>query len=273
MPYRSPANLVELLDQAVGAAYETGFYRSIMKSRPSVRSLRDFGQIPVTPIDEYRGQTLPDLVTDSRRVEWLAASLKGRSVAEVAAAEDFEDSATRYQILKDAVISCLPKGPGRTGVVVSTGETRYYAAEISTILGWSGVPSHVFTMDDSGRTYERLRQIAPEVAAFVGCGVDESELPTSVELCVTFGADRRLTRFPQLDMYSVDGLGFLAHSRDLGCWVPYNDEFYFEISQRGKLIVTALRKRTQPMVRIETMDAVKSMDAESLRLLEVTSGR
>ena len=271
MGYGSPANLIELLDRVVGAAYETAFYRSVMRSRPWVSSLEEFGRIPVTPIEEYRAQSLADVITDSRRVQWLAASLRGRSAAGVAVAEDFQDAATRYQVFKDALAECLPERPGRTGVVVSTGETRYYAAEISTILSWSAVPSHVFTLDDNGTIYDRLRQIAPQVVAFAACRAAESELPPSVELCITFRGAQRLTCLPQVDMYVVDGLGFLAHSTDLRSWLPYNDEFYFETSERGRLVVTALHRRTQPMVRIETRDAVKSLGAETLELAGLTA--
>ena len=266
MTYQPPANLVELLDQVVGSAFQTNFYRSVLPSRPRIGSLDDFHRLPTTPIERLRAQRLADVVTDTKRVQWIAAAHRGQLPGEAAIAEGVDDTVTRYELFKDALSRALRGGRAGTGVVVSSSEKRYYAAEISTILGWTGIPTHVYTMDDSRVTHARLRQIGPGILVIVGCRVVESEMPSSIQLGVTFRGSQTLIRFPQLDMYVVDGLGFLAHSTDVRRWVPYNDEFYFERSDNGNLIVTSLRNRTQPMLRIETLDTADFLDVDTLKL-------
>ena len=95
--------------------------------------------------------------------------------------------------------------------------------------------------------------------------LDESSLPPSVELCVTFRRSHLLKRAPQLDLYVVDEFGFLAHSTDMRDWVVYNDQYLFERARDGGLVVTALWNTTLPLIRLKTMDSVASLDAHRLR--------
>ena len=45
--------------------------------------------------------------------------------------------------------------------------------------------------------------------------LSEDRLPETNKLAITFNREHCLTRIPQLDVYHVDGLGFLGHSADL----------------------------------------------------------
>jgi phenylacetate-coenzyme A ligase PaaK-like adenylate-forming protein len=65
-----------------------------------------------------------------------------------------------------------------------------------------------------------------------------------------------MERLPQLDLFVVDELGFLGQSQDGEGYVLNGDSYYFERSERGRLIVTSLFNRVQPLLRIETQDIV-----------------
>ena len=269
--YEAPRDLVQLLDQAVEAAWSTAFYRSVLQSRPHIRCLDDLARLPITPIEAYRRQPLRDVITGPARVEWIAGAYKGQKRDEVPVAEDRDETAVRYDVLRDAVLGALPDRRPRTGAVVTRPDRRYFAAEVSTILGHVGVPTHVFVDKQRSRTYEMLRHVQPDVLAILADGMDESELPASVQLGVTFRRSQRLRRLPQLDMYMVDELGFLAHSTDLERWVRYDDLFVFERSAGGSLIVSAVRNRTQPLLRLETRDKVGELEEHTMRLGELSA--
>ena len=68
-----------------------------------------------------------------------------------------------------------------------------------------------------------------------------------------------MRKISQLDFYHVDELGFLGQSTDCESYLLNSDEYYFERSDNGRLIVTSLYNHVQPMLRIETMDTVKPL--------------
>ena len=73
-----------------------------------------------------------------------------------------------------------------------------------------------------------------------------------------------MTQIPQLDMYLVEEIGFMAHSNDCRNYLPYKDVFYFEQSDDGYLIVSSLNNFTKPLIRIKTGDTIDYID-KSLR--------
>ena len=134
------------------------------------------------------------------------------------------------------------------------------------MLGYLGIPAHVFPGGATTMSERRVGQIGPRLLVVLADGVDESSLPSSIELCVTFRSSIRLERFRQLDLYLVDEFGFLGHSTDMERWVVYNDQYLFETSQERRLVVTALRNRTQPLVRLETLDPVEQLGEHHVKL-------
>ena len=64
----------------------------------------------------------------------------------------------------------------------------------------------------------------------------------------------------------VDELGFLGHSTDLLSWKIYNDQYLYERSNEGNLVVTSLRNKTQPMLRIDTGDPVLTLSKYNMEL-------
>ena len=98
--------------------------------------------------------------------------------------------------------------------------------------------------------------------------LEEVRLPVTTKLALTFNREHRLTRVPQLDVYHVDGLGFLGHSADLQTYTLNSDVYYFEESDDGRLIVTPVYGRIQPALRVITEDKVEFVAESQVRFLK-----
>ena len=264
--YESPDNLVTLLDNVVGSAAQTSFFGSVMAGRSRVESLDDFASIPITPIEIYGRQLLADVLAQPAKVDSVVGPYLGLSPDSVAITESSEEGAERFDIFTDAVQECLSLDVRRTCAVVASADKRYFGAEIATILIRSGVVAHVFVDRGSPRTYERLRLMKPDILVVLTAPIAEAELPSSINLCITFGLSQRFERVPQLDLYVVSELGFLGHSTDGEGYVLYKDSYHFETSEAGRLVVTSLFNRVQPLLRIETSDYAGPLDGDLVRL-------
>lgn len=256
MIFNTPDNLVDLLDRVVGAAMNTSFYRDRLPPNARIASLEDFRDLPITPLALYRRQRLGSVVADPSRVQWIAGPLRGQDPSMVAIAEGLDETASRYGVFRDALRDALPDAGRGPAAIFAEPHRRYFAAEISTVLGHLGIPAHVFPTGATRGTFSHLGKLAPRILVLLTDRIDETQMPPAVELCVTFRGSPRLTHIRQLDVYAIDDLGFMAHSIDMRRWVVYNDQYLFETSRNGRLVVTALRNITQPLVRLETPDTV-----------------
>ena len=271
--YEARDDLLERLDGVTAAAARTEFYGARLGGREGVRSLEEFRELPVTPIAEYRRARLADVVSLPGEIEWVMGQYAGQRADRVAVAEGPEESATRCDLFVDAVKerfgpSTGPfdklrvdsgRGDDAVAAVLAPGFRRFFGAELCTALIRAGVTTHLF-IEDGPRAYELLRQMRPDLVAAPCDDVDEARLPESARLCVTFGRRRALTSHRQLDLLYVDGLGFLGQSDDCRSYALNSDEYLFETSPRGRLVVTQLFNRVQPMIRIETCVAVGTLD-------------
>ena len=257
--YKVPGNVLELLDRVVRAAARTAFYGPAMDGHGSITSMGEFAAVPVTPLVRFREQRLADVLPDPGRLQWIVGPYRGHDRRSVAVAEGVDETGARYDLFRDALREVDPGSRLRSCAIVSAPARRYFAAEVSTILGYVGVQAHVFIDHDRARTYERLDLVEPDLLVVLCDDLDESRLPPEVELCITFRTAHRLVARAQLDLYHVDELGFLGHSTDLERWILYNDQYLYERSDEGRLVVTALHNLTQPMVRIETEDPVAEL--------------
>jgi hypothetical protein len=264
--YEAPDNLVTHLDNVVDSAAQTSFFGSVLAGRSGVESLADFASIPFTPIEMYRRQRLADLLAQPASVDSIVGPYRGLSPDSVAITESSAEGAERFDIFTDAVQECLSLDARRTCAVVASADKRYFGAEIATILIRSGVVAHVFVDHGGPRTYERLRLIKPDILVVLTAPIVEAELPSSIKLCITFGLSQRFERVPQLDLYVVSELGFLGHSTEGDGYVLYKDSYHFETSESGRLVVTSLFNRVQPLLRIETSDYAGALDGDFVRL-------
>ena len=264
--YQAPDDLPARLDRVVAAAARTAFYRPRLGGRGGVRSLDEFRELPVTPIAEYRRSTLADTVSLPGEIEWIMGQYAGQRADRLAVAEGPEESATRCDLFVDAVKERFDpsagsgQGPGVVAAVLTPGFRRFFGAELCTALIRAGVTTHLFIADGGSRPYELLRHVRPDLLVAPCEDLDEARLPETVRLCVTFGWRRALVSRPQLDLLYVDGLGFLGQSDDCQSYTLNSDEYLFEASPSGRLVVTPLFNRIQPLLRIETCLEIASLD-------------
>lgn len=266
MKYDSPANLVELLGAVVEAARGTPLYRERLNGAPGIEGLSDFRELPVTPIGLLRSRQFADTLADPKALQWIVGPYRGRARPSVAVAESATETAARYDVFRDALRDAWDLAAVRTAAVVTSPERRHFAAEISTILGYMGIPAHVLVDRGNGSPYEAVRLLAPDMLVVLADAFDESRVAGHTAHAVTFRRSHRLRQSRQVDVYMVDELGLLGHSEDMVRWTLYNDQYLYERSESGRLVVTALHNRTQPMLRIETEDTVESPARYDMKL-------
>lgn len=268
--YRTPDNLIELLDGAVRSAARTQVYASRLGGSAAVGDLADFERIPVTPLEVFRRSRLADLITCPEAVTWIAGPHRGQIASQAAVAEGADETEVRYELLADAVMGRLRPGAEHTAVVVASRRRRWFGAEAAAVLTRAGVPAHLILDADGDAPRRFLDRTAPDLVVLLSDALSEDDLPGSVELCVTFRLSHRMRRVPQIDLYLVEELGVLAQSDDCETYAPNRDAFYFEGADDGHLVVTSLYNRVRPMVRIRTEDRVRLMENGSLAIIELS---
>ena len=266
--YKTPDNLVELLNRVVRSASQTAFYGPRLSGAKGVATLDEFLAIPPTPLSAFRDRALRDTIAEPNKVDWIVGANGGQSAARAAMVENADEGAIRYDVLADAVKEQIVLDASTVCAAVSTPDRRYFASEVATILIAAGAHAHVFTDGGRPRTYERLDLLEPTVVVMLSPRLEEDRLPETIKLALTFNREHRLTRVPQLDVYHVDGLGFLGHSADLQTYTLNSDVYYFEQSSDGRLMVTPLYGRVQPALRVITEDKVEFMAESRVRFLE-----
>ena len=268
--YRTPDNLIDLLDGAVRSAARTRVYAAGLGESAAVSDLADFERIPVMPLAAYRRSRLADVVICPEAVTWIAGPHRGQIASQVAVAEGADETEVRYELLADAVTGRLESGSEHTAVVVASRRRRWFGAEAAAVLTRAGLRSHLLLDTDGTAVSGFLERTAPDLVVVLSDSLDEGDLPDSVELCVTFRMSHRMRRVPQIDLYLVEELGVLAQSDDCYRYAPNRDAFYFERSEDGHLIVTSLYNRVRPMVRIRMEDRVKLTEDGSFTNIELS---
>ena len=268
--YRTPDNLVDLLDAVVRSAARTRLYSAGLGASASVSDLDDFERIPVMPLSAYRRSGLADVVTCPEAVTWIAGPHRGQLASHVAVAEGADETEVRYELLADAVTGRLKPGSEQTAVVVASSRRRWFGGEAAAVLTRAGIRSHLI-LDTSGTApCGFLDRTAPDLVVVLSDSLAEGDLPASVSLCVTFRRSHRMRQVPQIDLYLVEELGVLAQSDNGVVYEPNRDAFYFERSNDGYLIVTSLYNRVRPMVRIKTEDRVRLTEDGSFADMELS---
>ena len=265
--YKTPDNLVELLSRVVRSASRTAFYGPRLSGVTGIATLDEFHAIPPTLLSEFRDRALRDTLAEPSNVDWIVGADGGQTPARAAMVENADEGAIRYDVLADAVKEHIVLDASTVCAAVSTPEGRYFASEVATILIAAGAHAHVFTDDGRSRTYERLDLLEPQVLVLLSPLLEEDSLPATTKLAITFNREHRLTQLPQLDVYHVDGLGFLGHSADLRTYTLNSDVYYFEQSADGRLIVTPIYGRVQPALRVLTEDEVEFVGESRGRFL------
>lgn len=251
------SSLLHRLDSVVKAAANTGYYDNSNPPIPhGISSLDAFQTIPPTPILEYRAQKLADTVTDPSAIEWVVGPYLGQSPHNVPYAEDSSAAVTRNELFRHALSQAVTQNPNASAAVVATHQTRYFGAEMASLLVRMGVPAHLFVDHNTVRLATILQAVEPSTLIVLD-DVKEELIPASVEVCVTVRQSQIFARRRQIDLYTVDELGLLGYSTDCQTYRLNLVEFHFERSETGRLIVTPLYNLLQPKLRIETLDEVR----------------
>ena len=262
--YQIPFDLDILLGETMKAASRTAFFREAVGGRSSIRSIKEFKQLPITSIDEYRKQRIADVVTNLSQIQWIAGAYRGQQDNMIPLAESTADTSARYDIIRDAVLSALPSRIARTAAVLTGTKRRFFGAEVAAILGYHGIPTHLFIDNSTADQWARISLLTPSILVILTEHIDEERIPESTELCITFRHMHHLNSVPQLDMYLVDEIGVLAHSTDQKVWVPYNDLYYFEQTTKNDLVVTSIRSRLRPILRMRVTDNIKQINSHTI---------
>ena len=269
----SPPNLVKLLDGVVSAASTTEFFGGVLRDRAaSISSVGAFKDLPATPILCYRSQRLARVLSDASRLQWIAGPYLGHSASRVAAAEDVDAGRVRVDAIKDALAGSLPTTSGHSAAVITSPQSRYFSAEMATILVRMGIAAHLFIDPGPSRTRELLHDLQPSVLVAMSEGLEERSIPSCVELCVTARRTHRFKGFQQLDLYVVNELGLLGQSDDCEEYQLNHHSYFFERSDADRLVVTPLHNHIQPMLRLETLDRVEFIDDHRARLTLAPDG-
>ena len=192
--YKTPDNLVELLDKVVRSASQTNYYRPRLSGASGVATLDEFRAIPPTPLSEFRERALRDTLAEPSKVDWIVGADGGQSPTRTAMVENADEGAIRYDVLADAVKEQVSLDASTVCAPVSTPERRYFASEVATILIAAGAHAHVFTDEGRPRTYERLDLLEPQVVVLLSPRLEEDRLPETTKLAITFNREHRLTQ-------------------------------------------------------------------------------
>ena len=60
-------------------------------------------------------------------------------------------------------------------------------------------------------------------------------------------------------------------SPDCKSYLLNSDEFFFQTSDDGRLVVTALRNRVRPVLRIKALDKVRLLERDNVEFTEITA--
>ncbi len=255
--YSTPNNLVELLNKVLKAASHTGFYKTDVHA---IKTLEEYAQINPVSLKTYREQKLSDLLVEHSTIDWITRAFRDTNLGLASIVENPDQTESRYELLSDALKQSIDINQKPIAVAISSLQKIGFAAEISTILMSLGISTHLISYTQKELINKFINITQPQLIVLLSEHISEDDLPNTVELCITFRQSHTMAQIPQLDMYLVDEIGFMAHSNDGRNYIPYKDVFYFEQSVEDYLIVSSLNNFTKPLVRIKTADKIDYID-------------
>ena len=266
MDFESPENLLDLINDVILYANQTPFYRPLLKNIIRITNIQDFKRIPITKLSDLRDANLKDTISNPEELEWIVGPYRGRSSQSVAISEGIKETAIRYDLFQDAIKDSFKISQIKKAAVVSSPLHNLYSAEISTILNSIAIPTHIFVDDGNSKPFDMAQSLNPDILILLTDHDIPENITDSKQILITFRKAHRISTQRQLDLYMVDELGFLGHSTDLLTWKIYNDQYLYERSNEGNLVVTSLRNKTQPMLRIDTGDPVLTLSKYNMEL-------
>ena len=269
MEFKSPENLPDLINNVISSASQTRFYRPLVKNIHRITNIEDFKHVPITQISELREANLKDTISSPENLQWIGGPYRGRCSQSIAIAEGMKETAIRYDLFQDAIKDSIEINQIKKAAIVTSSLHNLYSAEISTILNSIAIPTHIFVDDGNSKSFDMAQRLNPDILIILTDHDLPQHITDSNQLLITFRKSHPIYKQLQLDIYMIDELGFLGHSTDLLTWKIYNDQYLYERSNEGNLVVTSLRNKTQPMLRIDTGDPVLTLSKYSMKLGEL----
>lgn len=221
-------------------------YRELYAGRPAVASWRDFRGLPALTAARLRATPLAgqvDTVDDVFRA-FTPFELQSATVARPLVA-DRDDTDAAFEECRDAFALAGVRRGTRVVLLTAPGR-RYVAAELAERLGYFGVQAHVLIHLDDGALARQAAALAPEVVVGVGTGGAGGVRP-NVTMRNPAGAGA--------DLYVVPEAGIVAvRPRGEAGYVPLIRHYLIEAGRGGRLLLTALRRFHQPLIRFELPD-------------------
>ena len=229
-------------------------YRGLYAEVPAVRKWADFRRLPVlttarlraTPLCE-QVDTLDDVLR-SQTAYGLQSVVTPRTLVLDAGDTDAAFDQTR------AAFALLGVRKGRRVAFVTPPHQRYFAAEIADQLGYFGVEVHLVIALEPVVVVRTLAAIAPDVV--VSFGVPSTR--TSGWITARRPAPHLPAagcRLPPADLYIVPEAGIVAVRPEGEPTYRVLTHFCLvEAARDGRLLLTALRRYHQPLIRYELPD-------------------
>lgn len=221
-------------------------YRTLYAGQPEPLDAAAFRRLPPLTPERLRATPLAhqvDSLDDTQRSVtpfWL-----GTRRSPAALVTDQEDTDSFYDEAKDA-FRLLGVRRGACLALLTPPAQRYFAAELSDRLGYAGIRAHLVIDHGRPTTEAAVEALRPDIV--VACGPAAA---ASVRPDVTL----RDPAHDGADIYLVPEAGIVAVRRAAG--EPYRVLAAYiavEADRDGRLLVTALLRHHQPVIRYLTPD-------------------
>ncbi len=221
-------------------------YRELYAGLPAAATWRDFRRLPVLTAARLRAASLEQQVDTVDDVFRAFTPLERESVAAARpVVTDRDDTDAAFEECRDAfALAGIRRGARVT--LLAAPERRYVAAEIADRLGYFGVQAHVLIEIEPDGLARQAAALASDFVVGVGArGTDAVRPHMSL----------RAPAGPGADLYVVPEAGFVA-VRPWGepSYVPLTRHYLIEAGRGGRLLLTALRRFHQPLIRFELPD-------------------
>lgn len=254
-------------------------YRERYAGLPPVQTWAEFRRLPPLTAAHLRATPLLQQIDTPDDTLRTFTPYRLRSLPVPAATvADRDDTDATYDAWQEA-LALAGVRPEVTLVILSPPEQRYLAAEVAEIAGFYRVRAHVLIAHDDANT--DLATLAPDAVLALGrCQVARATNPSAPSQregkgggCAPLWITVRELASPGPDLYLVPEAGVVA-VRPTGAtaYTVLRRFFALESGRGGELLLTALRRYHQPLVRYLLPDRGRvtcSRTADLLDLQEV----
>ncbi len=255
-------------------------YRELYTGLPPVQTWAEFRRLPALTAARLRATPLLEQIDtpDDTLRTFTPYRLHSLPVP-AATVADRDDTDAVYAAWQET-LTLAGVRPGMTLVILSPPEQRYLAAEAAEVAGFYRVRTHVLIV--GGEPAVDPATLAPDAVLALGrrpiCG--PSHLPTLTPQGERTGGGRsppcitvRDLTGPGPDLYLVPEAGVVAvRPAGAAAYTVLRRYFVLESARGGELLLTALRRYHQPLVRYLLPDRGRlthSRAADLLHLWEV----